>query len=279
MKRVHGFTLVEMVVALTLAAIVVGFAGMMLSAPIDQFALQTQRATLVNSATAAWPQLREDLRTALPNSARARRNGAVVVLEMLAAIDWARYQTPLNTFPVITSGTFRNPTFPSPPFTLNNYYLSVNNLGTGAAGADAYALTGSMSAASSINISNGPAAGEEKITIAPTPVFTADSPKHRIYLVSKAITYLCDETAGTLRRYESYTIAANQSARDTAAELAAAGATGARVRLLAQGITSCDFTAGPASTTAAQIVTTSISAQKGDDIIQLFEQAAVENLP
>jgi MSHA biogenesis protein MshO len=273
-----GFTLVEMVVAITLAAIVVGFVGTLLKAPIDQFAQQTQRATLADSATAAWPQMREDLRTALPNSARVRRNGSVVVIELLAAVDRARYQSSPNSSPFVISGTF------ALPLPLHRY-LSVNNLGSGAPGADAYALSGSMTgAASTISVDAvGRPAGEQNVSISPAPMF-ASSSTQRIYLVSGPVTYLCDETAGTLSRYSNYSIAANQAARDTAGELLAAGNPATAVRQLAQGITSCDFIAGPGSTTAAQLVTVRITATSNNpninnDSIQLVEQAALENLP
>ena len=112
----------------------------------------------------------------------------------------------------------------------------------------------------------------------------AGSATQRIYLVSEPVTYLCDETAGTLSRYSNYSIAANQSARDTAAKLLAAGNPATTVSLLAQGITRCDFIAGPGSTSAAQVVTVSITATSNNpslnnDSIQLVEQAALENLP
>jgi MSHA biogenesis protein MshO len=279
-----GFTLVEMVVALTVAAIVVGFATMMLRTPIDQFALQNQRAMLLDSATTAWPQMRDDLRGALPNSARARRNGSMVVLEMLAiardpltgTLQRARYQSTPNSPPFTISGAFA---LPLPV----RRYLSVNNLGTGAPGADAYALSGSMVDASTMPAPGNTGPDEQKINISP-PAFTAASPTQRIYLVSGPVTYLCDETAGTLSRYTGYTIAANQASRDTAAKLLAAGNPTTTVRPLAQGITRCDFTAGPGSSTAAQVVTVSITAtgnspNVNNDSIQFIEQAALENLP
>jgi MSHA biogenesis protein MshO len=270
-RRQRGFTLVELVVALTLATIVVGFAGMLLTAPMHQFEVQTQRAELVEAATDGWPQLREDLRTALPNSARARRNGAVVVLEMLAAVDWVRYQS-LPAAGFTTSGRFRGIAV---PFSSSAYFLSVNNMGTGVPGLDAYALSGSMYGGT-IGITAGGLPGEQQVSLSPAAAFTVDSPRRRAYLVSGPVTFLCDEAAGTLRRYSGYTIAASQAARDTAAELTTAGAS---VRLIARNITACDFTIAPGSATAYQIVTARITATRNGQSLQRVDQAFVENLP
>lgn len=54
MRGARGFTLIEMVVALALSAIVVGFAGVLISAPLKNYALQSERAQLVESAGDAW---------------------------------------------------------------------------------------------------------------------------------------------------------------------------------------------------------------------------------
>jgi len=273
MRKARGFTLVELVVSLTLAAIVVGFAGMLLTAPMQNYELQSRRAELADAAGAAWPSLRDELRTALPNSARARRNGNYVALEFLATVDWVRYKSAPGA-PFTTAGIFRG--LPV-PFTASNHFLSVNNRGSGVPGGDAWALTGSISAVgSTITVLAGALPGEQRVTVTPAPVFTADSPRRRAYLVSGPVTFLCDEVAGTIRRYSGYSIAAAQSARDTPAELLSAGA---GARLLAQDISHCDFTAGPGSQTAAQLVTARLTANRGGDTLELAEQASLENLP
>jgi MSHA biogenesis protein MshO len=134
-----------------------------------------------------------------------------------------------------------------------------------------------MSAAgSTISIVSAALPGEQRISVTPAPVFTADSPRHRAYLVSGPITYLCDEAAGTISRYSGYGIAPAQSARDTPSQLLAAGAT---VRLLAQDITHCDFTVSAGSQHSAQLVTARFTALRGGDTLELATQAALENLP
>jgi MSHA biogenesis protein MshO len=271
MKPAAGFTLVELVVALTLSAIVIAFGGMFLTAPLSLYETQARRAEVASAAAEAWPQIRDELRLALPNSVRARRNGSVVALEMLNTVDWVRYKGALGGT-LLTAGTFRGITA---PFSSTSHYLSVNNLGTGPA--DAYALSGSITAAgTSIAIVAGGLPGEQQVTIAPIPAFIADSPRHRVYLVSGPVSFLCDESAGTLRRYTNYSIATNHTARDTAGELLTAGAS---VLELARNIASCEFTASAGSSSATQVVTARIASTRNGATLQVVEQARLELLP
>lgn len=269
--KARGFTLVEVVVSIAISAIVVVFAVMFITAPVKAQEAHSRRTLLVADVSGAWPRMAEDLRHALPNSLRTRRNGNFVVIELLKVADVVRYVPP-TTAPFNTVGVFRG--IPPLPFDSNliptrRYYLSVNN--TGALGADAYALSGSMTPASSrIEIDDtASVAGEAVVTITPAAAFGA-SPRRRIYLVSGPVTYLCDEVQGTLVRYENYTIAASQTARDTPAELLAAGPPG---ELITRHLTACNFAVsrvlaagGPQPQTAAVTLTT---AKLGDSVTLL----------
>ncbi len=270
--RTHarGFTLLELVVSIAIGAVVVAFAGMFISAPLDAYDLQTRRADLLDSVSTAWPLMEPDLRRSLPNSLRTRRNGNVVALEMLAVVDGVRYKSaPGAAFN--TGGVFRGIAH---PFVSNSFYLSVNNLGT--PGADAYALANTITpAGATISIvSGGP--GEDVVTVAPPAVFTGVSADERIYLVSGPVTFLCDENAGTLRRYSGYSIAANHAARDSAGELNGAGAANT---LLAQGIASCAFDVSAPGAAQPQTVSVRLGAAANGDSIALLQQAHGEFAP
>jgi MSHA biogenesis protein MshO len=276
--KARGFTLIELIVAITISAIVVIFASMFISAPLGAYETHSRRAALVADTSGAWPRMEGDLRLALPNSLRARRNGNFVVIEMLRVVDVARYTTPTTVNPVTTSGVFRGIPLPfdsnNPPV---NYYLSVGNLGT--AGADAYALANTMTPAGTrIQIAANVITGESSVTVTPAAAFTGVSLRQRLYLVSGPVTYLCDEGLGTLRRYANYTIAPNQIARDSPAELAAAvAAGGGSNELVTQGLTSCHFEpmGGNLSQTASLRLTTT---RKGDSVT-LLHTARAEYVP
>jgi MSHA biogenesis protein MshO len=269
----RGFTLVELVVALALAVLVVGFAGMFIAAPLKSYDAAARRAELAADLNQAWPLLQEDLRQALPNSVRVQRNGQIVVLEMLAAIDWARYRS-TPTAPFTTAGTFRGVTV---PFNSTAHFLSINNLGAGVPGADAYALAGSMtSAGSRIVITTDTTAGQQRVTVTPAPTFTADSARRRAFLVSGPVTWLCDAASGDLMRFSGYAIASNQLARDTPVELTGAGAS---MRLITRGISSCDFIVGGGGITATQVISARFTGTRGNDVLQLAGQLRTEHLP
>jgi MSHA biogenesis protein MshO len=273
----RGFSLIEVVVAIAITSIVVVFAAMFIGAPLGAYEAHSRRAVLVADASGAWPRMADDLRLALPNSLRTRRNGSFVAIEMLKVADVVRYLPP-TTAPFNTFGVFRNVTLPFDSNDQSNrFYVSVNNTGPG--GVDAYDQAGSMtSAGARIEIAAG-AAGEALVTVTPAAAFTDDSPRRRMYLVSGPVTYLCDEAQGTLVRYENYTVAPNQSARDSPAELLGAGSAG---EVITRGLTACNFAVsavlaagGPQPQTASVTLTT----ERNGDTVTLLHSAHSEYEP
>jgi MSHA biogenesis protein MshO len=237
----RGFTLLEIVVAITIASIVVVFAGMFMVAPVDAFEAQSDRSAMVGELEAAWPRMREDLRTSLPNSIRWRRNGRYVAVEMLAVQGASRYVTAMGS-PFTAAGNYAAADNTVGLFTNLNrnvvnetrFYVSVNNRGE-ASVCNAYTLSGSMTAVRPRIDYTTAANGEGQVTLQPAPSLAAcDSPRHRVYLVSEPVTYLCDESQGTLRRYSGYTISAAQAARDAPNEFG-----GAANELIARGVSRC----------------------------------------
>src|SRR5690349_7030472 len=88
----RGFTLVELVIAISLSAIVVAFAAMFIVTPVKSYQAQARRAEMVDSADSVLRLVGRDVRAALPNSIRVVRTGNVVALELLAAVDGVRYR-------------------------------------------------------------------------------------------------------------------------------------------------------------------------------------------
>ena len=264
----------ELVIAISIAAVFVAFVGMFMTVPVNAYMSQSRRAELLDSAGAAWPRLERDLHAALPNSVRRSQNGSFKALEMLAVVDSARYMTPPAAPAINTAGVFRGIPHPFGPTAAGTYYVSINNLGT--PGADAYELANAMTPANrSITIVSSAVAGEDVLSISPPYSFGADSPRHRAYLVSGPVTFLCDESQGTLRRYTGYSIAANQSSRNTPTALNGAGASNV---LLARNISFCDFALTAGTADHGQIVTMRITASSGGESATMLHQAEVEKL-
>jgi hypothetical protein len=99
------------------------------------------------------------------------------------------------------------------------------------------------------------------------------------------VTYLCDEGAGTLRRYANYTIAPLQAARATPPALAAAvAAGGGTIELIAQGLSGCNFAVSPLPPPAAdgnqsQTAAVRLTTTRNGDSVTLLHSAQAEYVP
>jgi MSHA biogenesis protein MshO len=283
--RARGFTIIELIVTITLTAIVIAITTFLISGPVRAYADQARRSELVAAADNALLNVTRDVRRAVPNSTRVATTATTAALEMLSSIDAVRYRasgalgspameldftTPDSGFS--TLGKFTHVTH---PYSSTARYLSVYNIGI--SGADAYELANVMTpAGTTITISDGASAGEDVVTMAPAFKFAYGSPAKRIYLVEGPVTYLCDLTEGTLRRFSNYSIAANQALRDTTAELVAAGAANA---LLARNVTACVFSYASGTSQRAGLVTATLTVSKNGELVRLLQQVHVENAP
>jgi MSHA biogenesis protein MshO len=283
--RARGFTIIELVVTITLTAIVVAITTFLISGPVRSYTDQSRRSELVAAADSALGNVARDVRRALPNSTRVATTATTAALEMLSSIDAVRYRasgalgspaleldfaSPDGGFS--TLGKFTHVTH---PFSSTSRYLSVYNIGV--AGADAYELANVMTpAGTAITITDGANAGEDVVTLSPAFKFAYGSPAKRVYLVEGPVSYLCDLAEGTLRRFSGYAIASNQALRDTAAELTGAGAQNA---LLARNVTACAFTYAPGTSQRAGLVTVTLTLAASGELVRLLQQVHVENAP
>ncbi len=273
MRTARGFTLLELVVAIAVSAIVLVFAGLFVKAPVDAYMATARRNEIQDSVSIAWPRMERDIHSALPNSVRRTRNGTIEALELLPVLDTARYMSTPSATPFNTAGYFSTPAHSSatPSISSGVYFLSVNN----APPNDAYAFTNVMTPASAQITFSGDGPTEDTIKIFPAFTFSGGSLRNRIYLVSRPVTYLCNETAGTLQRFSGYTIAASQTARDTAAKLTGAGAS---VSLVARDLTTCSFNVLAEDAFHGQIVTIQMTVTRDGEVTNIYHQAAADKL-
>jgi MSHA biogenesis protein MshO len=283
-QRIGGFTLVELVVTMTVGMVVVAFAAMFVSGPVLGFSDQARRGRLVDSADSALQRISRDIRRALPNSVRVANAGGTSALELLSTVDGARYRNdaPGSADRILDfSGADAAFNAIGPfsqiarPFSSASHYLSIYNVGV--AGADAYELSNVMTpAGTQIDIAADAFPGEDRISLTPAFRFAYESPTQRVFLVDGPISYVCDSIAGTLTRYSGYTIAQNHSARDSAAELLGAGATAS---LVAARVTGCDFSYAPGASERSGMETMALAVGEQGDTISLLNQVHVDNVP
>jgi MSHA biogenesis protein MshO len=281
-------TLVELVVVITLSAIVVAFMAMFIAQPINAFVLQKQRAQMSDAADGALRLLSRDLRAALPNSVRTANSGTVYALEFLATMDGARYQDngPLTNAALYLDFTQADGAFATTvpfsqitlPFSSASSctpacYLSIYNVGV--TGANAYNMDNSITPASTtISIVAGSSANSQLVTLSQPFQFSLGSPGKRVYLVSGPVSYLCDTSTGLLTRYAGYTISATQSTSATA--LIAAGATSG---VVASNLTVCAFTFTAGTYERVGMATLLLKMTSNNQQVQLLHQVHLVNAP
>jgi MSHA biogenesis protein MshO len=280
----RGFTLVELVVAMTASVVVVAFVALFISSPVQGFTDQSRRARLVDAADTALRRMSRDVRRALPNSIRTTTNGNVVALELIGTIDGGRYRVqPPGTMDQILDFTTADGAFNiigpltqiTKPFSSTSAYLSIYNVGL--PGADAYELANVITPpGTQIDIATDAFAGEDRVTLAPAFQFAFGSPINRIYLVEGPVSYLCDTATATLRRYSGYGIRQSHAAVDSSAELLGAGAT---ATLMADRVTSCAFTYAPGTAERAGLISMALTIADLGETITLLAQTHVDNVP
>ncbi len=285
MNHNDGFTLVELVISLVLTVIVIAFSAMFVSGPVQGYVDQGRRVALVDTADSALHRLGRDIRRALPNSVRVRPVGSGFALELLNTVDGARYRAsppPADNTKTLefdaADGQFNvlgGFTRISKPFSSAAHYLSIYNVGT--PGASAWELANVITPpGTQIDIAADTIAGEDHVTLATPFRFTYPSPSQRVYLLDGPVTWLCDAGAGTLSRYSGYTIATDQSLRDSDAELTGAGAAVSRV---ADSIASCAMTYSQGTSQRAGLVSARLAVAQAGETIVLQHQVHIGNAP
>lgn len=277
--RQQGFTFIEMVVAITVAAIVVGFMALFLVTPVDAYLAQERRTELADSANNARRMLANDIRNAVPDSLRAMTIGTNRALEMLQVADVARYRpqgtggAPTEELAFGVPGVQQFSLLsPFTKLTTNTNLCGYLVIGPG----NPYAFTNvATPAGTCFQLSNVNAVTQEQPVVmqAPATFPGAGSATRTVFYVAQPVSYVCNLTAGTLRRFEGYAITANQATHGTEAQLLAQSP---RSSLVARDVTDCVF---QYSTTAQHgpLARLTITFTRNGETLQVFDQVQVEN--
>jgi MSHA biogenesis protein MshO len=273
--RSRGVTLLEMVIVLSITAIIAGAVAVFITRPVESYADATRRAELTDIADTALRRMARDLRTALPNSIRITAvetppasGNFIVYLEFLQTSGGGRYRAqadsgglgdpldfnvPDSTFDVI--GTV--PTF------AGGETIVIYNLSNNGTVANAYDPA-SSNRATHLSDAGG------VITLAAAVQFRFPSPGNRFQVVQYPVTYECNPIAGTqqLRRYWGYAIAPAQPLPPVTANVA----------LLASDVLGCSFTYDAVGARNG-LVRLQLRIERDGEVIQLFQQVHVSNVP
>jgi MSHA biogenesis protein MshO len=303
-----GFTLIEAVVAMTIGAIVIGFAALMVTAPVNSYLDQSGRAELNDAVDIATRLLDDDLRRALPNSVSIRNAGNRSIVEMLIVNQVAFYRIPSDFTPNdpargldFSGSDDRFTAFGIVDANSNGFLdpansaegrLVIANMGRGTGSYNAYqaiAANGAMLPANrTVTITRS--GGEENLALSapfqfadPASVSTlvprapATILRNRMFVVSGAVTYICNTGANTraLRRFEGYGIRPNIATSE--ASLSAGTST-----LVASNVTACQFSCNGNTdvclrTLVVQMDFSRTSSTGGNERIRLHRQYSMDN--
>lgn len=299
-RRARGVTLIELVVAIAIAAVIGVMLGTYLTVPVRSSADVARRADLTDSADTAVRRLQRDLMRALPNSVRLLQAGTTWYLEFLDVRTGGRYRaepsglaTDANSCPdsnadgladedALTFGGSVNDTCFRTLGTVQDLlsidttrdFVVVYNVGNGSPSADAY-QTGASSGGNKWRVTAvaTAASSENRLTVQSTPIvplsYPLASPANRFHVISGPITFECNPVSGQLVRHSGYSIRTTQSTDFT----------GATHVVLTSGVSACTFTYDPGATERSGLVAVSLTLSSGGESVTLYHETHVDNVP
>ncbi|MEK6243604.1 MAG: type II secretion system protein [Pseudomonadota bacterium] len=298
----HGFTLIELIVAIVLLGIIGSAFGMFILPAFQSYQAVARRAELVDSAESALRRMARDIRISLPNSVRVTNTGTGFALEMIPTIDGGRYCIDLtgNCTTVGASavldftgvdtdfdilGCFRNAALTGTPLTSTAYRLVIGNAGNEVYSGGAPTVITPSGGSITFSTVNGGGAGSgacgtsstgntfhrHHIAIAGGFAFGTPSTRERVFVIETAaapVSYVCDTstTPGTLKRYVNY-------AFDTVQP----NPPGVAGRLVANNLTACAVSTSTTVVQTVSLVTVDLSVSNSGETIRLIQQVQLDN--
>ncbi len=296
-RRLFGFTLVEVVIAIVLLGIVAAITVAFIVRPVEGYRDLARRTALVDATESALRRMQRDIRGALPNSVRVTNTASGFALELIPVIDGGRYNdSGAGTDKLTDTGggdaefdiehCFRNPALP----TTSGLRFVVHNLGTSdgnvyddaslGVGATSVITPTAMTISITSEVGTCPASGSNHhVAFRVAGVLTnhkfrdvSGSPNRRVYGVTTPASYLCDTSAATLTRYYGYAI--NASQYTTAAAFSAANASSA---LVADRVSGCSVTTTTSQILDIGLATLTLSVAEEGEQVSLVVQTMMDN--
>lgn len=301
-KPANGFTLIELVIVITIAGIVAVLAATMIGNQMTAFVDLSRRAVLVDQAETAVRQISRDVRHALPNSLRVTGGvGADQYLEFIPIKDAGRYRLlagdgTVNDDDKVLDFSTQDTDFQvlgRLPTIGADDRLVIYNIGQVDAfdnpvnGANVYADPADNPASSAVpvlgshvisgagNALSYTGTDSNVMTLNTGHQFAFQSPQKRFYLVDQAMSYICDVSQETIWRYQDYDFEAAQ-----ANDLSNPPLSGASVKSrLVENVTECDFTYEPGNAQRSGLLTITLTVAEDGERVRLVHQIHVDNAP
>ncbi|MGH8686106.1 MAG: prepilin-type N-terminal cleavage/methylation domain-containing protein [Burkholderiales bacterium] len=295
----RGFTLVELVVSIVVVGIIVGTVVFFVT-PLRQANDIAVRAELADIADNALQRVGRDVRLALPNSVRVTASAGVIYLEFIQIRTAGRYRASgggtaggtncANNDTALTSPDNDQLSFDlaggdtcfktigklpdASTVATGSDRLVLNNFGPGYTGQDAYQTAGTLNWVTLGGLDTTETS-RDRLTFAATSFQRAlhDLPGKRFYIISGPVTYECNASAGTLRRYWGYALGPTQPTTF-----------GGSSALVAERVSACSFDYTPSVTGQYGLLTLQLQLQKARfdgslEQVGLYDTVHVNNTP
>ena len=277
MKRPRGFTLVELVVVITITGIMAASIAVFFKPAVDAYFDARRRAELTDTADTALRRIGRDVRRAVPNSIRIPVGGdqcfEVVPAKAGGLYRRAADKDNVNSVPLDTTGASGSFDVLSPLATVPvmGDFVVIGNQNTN----DVYTGTtrGTVSAWANPPAPGGAAVGVGRITLAPATQFPAGYDGGRFQVVDKieqSVFYICDGAGNLMRLVRPFSAAYPAACPGTAGAVP-----------LATNVSSCSFVYNPnqGATQQSGFVWMQIELTSGGEKIALAYGAHVSNVP
>jgi MSHA biogenesis protein MshO len=290
-----GFTLVEMVIAISIMGILAAIAGVYLTPAMNAYFATQRRAELTDVADTALRRMGRDTRLALPNSVRSTTSGTSQYVEILLTRNGGRYRASNDDdSPSVTTEDILDFTAADSSFdtlgnlditgdrkVLANDYVVIHNLGiTGANAYNTAATNPNIKQILTYTSGGGVLAGEDHIVLTAANLFPLESPGRRFFVVSGPVSFACTtgggvldgsgNGTGTLRRWSGYTIPLAQPTS------LPGGATDA---LLANYVSACTILYTTLPLQSRGLVSVQVTLTRGNESVTLYQEFHVNNVP
>lgn len=265
----QGFTLIELIVVITIVAILATTANKFIANPTQSYFDLETRANLTDRADSTLRLMARQIRNALPNSIRVS-NGTDHFIEFLPIKNAGRYRASKHTSGddeldfSLAADSFE--VYGSAISTTSGDALAIYNLGE--TGSNAYngdnvrPVTGS---GNTLSFSGGQ--------------FPLSSPGGRFYIINTPVTYACDMSTDPsnkkLLMYSNYAIQSSQPTNLSTLD----GLSGVRKSIVAEHLTSCSFDYSAGLSERNAIVNLTIAMSEDTANVRLMHQVNIANTP
>lgn len=255
MRSQTGFTLVELVIVIVVMAILGGISVSFIRNSILAYVNSEAYYELADRADIALRRMSRDIRNALPNSVWVSSAGDYVQFVPIKA--GGRYQQDSLDFTAPSGDTF---TVQGESVNVEaGDQLVIYNLGI--SGANAY---------EGDNIRSLSSTGSNLTSLTYTgTAFPLPSPGSRFYVVNGAVFYVCDTANRRLLMYSGYAVTSGHPASFS----------GLTPSIVAEDVTSCNFTYTEGVMQHSGVVTAQLQLSKNGGVVSLINLINVVNSP